>query len=155
MHACMNTCLQASVSRLVHGASSHAYCSNTRMVPCCCCRAIGPHLKKGAMLLTMPAPGNFDMLARQVLGPKVSQSSATAADITAVERSAPEHYAQRLCSTGPCAAQHERAVNKHRLNCELWTVNKHRFDSAAETPEPCRWMTSHWRALCASPGPAA
>lgn len=32
--------------------------------------AIGPHLKPGAMILTMPAPGNFDMLARQVLGPK-------------------------------------------------------------------------------------
>jgi hypothetical protein len=38
---------------------------------CPTCSAIGPHLKPGAMILTMPAPGNFDMLARQVLGPKV------------------------------------------------------------------------------------
>lgn len=29
------------------------------------------------MILTMPAPGNFDMLARQVLGPKVSSGFAT------------------------------------------------------------------------------
>jgi hypothetical protein len=35
-------------------------------------RSIGPHLKPGTMILTMPAPGNFDMLARQVLGPKVT-----------------------------------------------------------------------------------
>lgn len=29
------------------------------------------------MILTMPAPGNFDMLARQVLGPKVSSGFTT------------------------------------------------------------------------------
>lgn len=37
------------------------------------CSRIGPHLKKGAMILAMPAPGNFDLLARQVLGTKVWQ----------------------------------------------------------------------------------
>lgn len=33
--------------------------------------AIAPHLKKGAIILTLPAPGNFDLLAKQVLGARI------------------------------------------------------------------------------------
>lgn len=36
-------------------------------------RAIAPHLRPGAMILAMPAPGGFDLLARHVLGPAVEQ----------------------------------------------------------------------------------
>ena len=33
-------------------------------------RAIAPHLRPGSMILAMPAPGAFDLLARHVLGSK-------------------------------------------------------------------------------------
>lgn len=35
--------------------------------------SIGPHLKRGSIIFAMPAPGNFDLLVRQVLGPMADE----------------------------------------------------------------------------------
>lgn len=45
------------------------FASLTANTPIHAFRAIAPHLRPGSMILAMPAPGAFDLLARHVLGP--------------------------------------------------------------------------------------